>query len=343
MREKPTHVLVTGGAGFLGTGLTEALLRNGSRVTVLDRLFFGDTLGDLRADRRLRVIQGDIRTCPESVFKGVDAVVDLAALSNDPAGDLDPKKTMDINFRGRARVGRFAKKHGVKRYVVSSSCSIYGFQDGIVDETSRINPLTTYAEANGKVEAATLKLGDRRFTATALRLSTAFGWSRRMRFDLAINGMTLSLFRTGKARIMRDGMQWRPFVDVRDVARAFVTTLEAAPDAINGEIFNIGAQDLNVQIQPLARRLSAAVGIPFVEDWYGDPDHRSYRVAFSKAMKTLKYEARIRPEEAAKEIFAKLQDGSLKDEPSTRTVEWYKSLLEWNERLREVALDGRIL
>src|ERR1041385_1047382 len=137
-----THVLVTGGAGYIGSVLTQLLLERGYEVTVLDRLFFGDTLADLRSNSKIHVIQDDIRWCAESVFRGIDAICDLAPLSNDPAGELNPEKTLEINHEGRARICRMAKKAGVKRYVLASSCSIYGFQDAIVDETSDINPLT---------------------------------------------------------------------------------------------------------------------------------------------------------------------------------------------------------
>src|SRR5439155_25474223 len=131
----------------------------GHKVTVLDRFFFGDTLADLQGNAKLALVKDDVRTVPKDVFKGVDAVCDLAALSNDPAGELDPKKTLAINHQGRARVAKLAKEMGVKRYVLASSCSIYGFQDAVVDETSKINPLTTYAEANGLAEQSNLPLG----------------------------------------------------------------------------------------------------------------------------------------------------------------------------------------
>lgn len=337
----PGHVLVTGGAGYIGSTLTELLLSQGYDVTVLDRFFFGDTLADLRANPRLRTLRADVRTVTKDAFKGVTAVCDLAALSNDPAGELNPEKTLDINHRGRARVARFAKEAGVQRYVLATSCSIYGFQDDVVDETSPVNPLTTYAEANKLVEDSNLPLADRDFAVTALRQATVYGLSRRMRFDLAINGMTLALFKQGSVKIMRDGTQWRPMVHVRDTSRAFAAVLAAQPDEVSGEVFNVGSEDQNLQIRPLAERLSRAVGIPFVEDWYGDPDHRSYRVSFRKIRDRLGYRVTMQPEHGAKEIFAALKEGHAADAPETRTVEWYKRLLA-GER-PEVALDGVVL
>jgi nucleoside-diphosphate-sugar epimerase len=273
----------------------------------------------------------------------VDAVCDLAALSNDPAGELDPQKTLDINHAARARMAKMAKAHGVSRYVLASSCSIYGFQDHVVDETSPINPLTTYAEANGLAESSNLPLASEAFCVTALRQATVYGLSRRMRFDLAINGMTLSLFKQGRVKIMRDGRQWRPFVHVRDTCRAFIAVLEADPAKVSGEIFNVGSDDQNVQIGPLAERVSAAVGIKYDPDWYGDVDRRSYRVSFAKIGKRLGYRTEKQPEDGAREIFEALQKGALTDGPTTNTLNWYKTLIQWNQTMKEVAPHGIVL
>jgi nucleoside-diphosphate-sugar epimerase len=321
------HILVTGGAGYIGSTLTELLLSRGYEVTVLDRFYFGNTLTDLEKQPDLHLVKGDIRSVGPSVFKSVYGVCDLAALSNDPAGELDPEKTLEINHRGRARVCRLAKEAGVSRYVLASSCSIYGYQDEVVDERSHINPLTTYAEANGLAEKSALDEATDEFNVVALRQATVYGLSRRMRFDLAVNGMTLALFKHGSVRIMRDGKQWRPMIHVRDTSRAFIATLESEPQRVNGEVFNVGSEEQNVQVLPLAKRLSEAVGIPFKEDWYGDPDNRSYKVSFRKIRERLGYSTQLTPEDGAREIFAALKTGRLKDGTEARTVEWYKSLL----------------
>jgi len=337
------HVLVTGGAGYIGSILTEQLLDAGHRVTVLDRFFFGDTLAHLRERPGLELRKGDVRWVEPDIFDGIDAVLGLAAISNDPAGELDPEATRAINFRGRARMARLAKEHGVRRYVLASSCSVYGFQDGILDETSSTNPLTTYAEANIAAEQAILPLADSTFTVTALRQATVYGLSPRMRFDLAINGMTLGVLQEGSIPILRDGTQWRPMVHVRDTARAFVTVLGAPAEDVNGEIFNVGSDDQNFQIHPLAKRVSEAAGVPFVERWYGDPDRRSYRVSFAKIRKVLDFEPRHTPEDAAVEIKEALAEGRVVPDARTRTVEWYRELLTWKGRLEEILLDGRLL
>lgn len=334
-RPEGKHIVVTGGAGYIGSTLTELLLTRGYEVTVLDRFFFGDTLADLQSSPKLHLTKGDIRTVPTSIFKGVEGVCDLAALSNDPTGELDPEKTFEINHRGRARVCKLAKEAGVSRYVLASSCSLYGYQDELVDETSPLHPLTTYAEANDLAEGSALAESDERFTVTALRQSTAYGLSRRMRFDLAVNGMTLALYKQGSVRIMRDGTQWRPMIHVRDTSRAFIIVLESESDKVNKEVFNVGSQEQNLQVLPLAKRLSEAVGIPFREDWYGDPDSRSYRVNFQKIRERLHYSTEFSPEDGAREIFAALKSGTIADGPRTRTLEWYKMLLVSDGRALE--------
>lgn len=337
------RVLVTGGAGYIGSILTEMLLDQDYQVTVLDRFFFGPTLQHLADRGALRLVRGDVRTFDPELLDGVDAVCDLAALSNDPAGELDPDKTLDINHRGRARVARLAKERGVHRYVLASSCSVYGFQEGVLDETSRPQPLTTYAQANLNAEAANLPLADERFCVTALRQATVYGLSPRMRFDLAINGMTLGVFQQGRIPVLRDGTQWRPMVYVRDTCRAFIAVLQAERSAVNGQIFNVGSDEQNFQILPLARRVAEAVGRTFEFDWYGAPDHRSYQVSFAKIRSAIGYNTVYDPEHAAREMFEALQSGAVKPDAKTRTVEWYRSLIEWHKVISEVALSEGIL
>ena len=281
-------VLVTGGGGYIGSVLIQMLLERGYKVKCLDRFFFGmETLSHVAGDPNLEIIKDDVRWFDPNILRDVDAVIDLAALSNDPTGELDPTKTMEINYKGRVRVANLSKKYEVGRYILASSCSVYGFQDEVVNENSPTNPLTTYAKANVLAEKETLPLGDNNFCVTALRLATVYGLSPRMRFDLAINGMVLGFYKHGKIPIMRDGTQWRPFVHIKDAARAFIMVLEAEKDLVNKEIFNVGSNEQNYQIKPLAELIADAIGVPFNFEWYGSPDKRSYRVDFSKIRNVL--------------------------------------------------------
>ncbi|MHA1607374.1 MAG: NAD-dependent epimerase/dehydratase family protein [Candidatus Freyarchaeota archaeon] len=339
------RVLVTGGAGYIGSVLVRILLERGYRVRCLDRFFFGfDPVRDVEDDVNFEVVKGDVRFVDGSVMDGVDAVFDLAALSNDPTGELDPGKTMEINYRGRVRVARLARKHGVERYVLASSCSVYGFQDGLLREDSEVNPLTTYARANVLAEREVLPLSDGRFTVTVLRQATVYGFSYRMRFDLAVNGMVRGFFKNGRVPILRDGTQWRPFVHVRDTSRAFVKVLEAERELVDGQVFNVGSNEQNYQIFRLAETIADAIGLPFEYEWYGFPDHRSYRVCFDKIAGTLGFKPEYDVRRGAREVYDALKDGRLDpDDPRTITVKWYKHLLEMREFLKEIELDGVLL
>ncbi len=336
-------VLVTGGAGYIGSILSRILLEKGYDVTCLDRLFFGiDPIKDI-ADR-INLIKDDVRWFKPEILKDKDAVFDLASLSNDPSGELDPQKTLEINYKGRVRVAKLSKKYGVAKYVLASSCSVYGFQEKILKEESNLNPLTTYAKANVSAEKEILPLASKSFSATVLRQATVYGYSPRMRFDLAINGMTLGFYKNGKIPIMRDGKQWRPFIHVKDTSNAFVKILEADAELVNGQIFNAGSNEQNIQIYDLAQLIAKSINLPFNYEWYGSPDKRSYRVSFNKIKETLNFKPQYIPKEGAKEVFKALKDERIsEDDPRTITVKWYKHLLEIHTLIKEVEINGVIL
>lgn len=336
-------VVVTGGAGYIGSTLVPILVGRGYDVTVLDRLFFGrDSLSSL--GDKVNVVRDDIRSCGSEIFEGADAVLDLASLSNDPSGELDPQKTLEINFKGRVRVAELARKQKVSRYVLASTCSVYGSSESIANETSALNPLTAYARANALAEQETLKIGGGGFCKTILRQATVYGLSKRMRFDLAVNGMVLAYHKHGKISIMRDGTQWRPFVHVADTSKAFVAVLEAEKEVVDGEVFNVGSEGQNIQVMNLAKVVAESMDVPFEYQWYGSPDKRNYRVSFEKIGKKLGFKADFTPRDGAREIQAALRTGALDpDDPRWITVEWYKKLLSNPELGDKVALNGVII
>lgn len=322
-------VLVTGGTGYIGRVLVPMLIDAGHEVTAIDRQFLNyDDVNKEYEEIGCKLYKDDIRYFDPNLLRGQDAVVDLAALSNDPSGDLDPVKTWDINYLGRVRVARMAKKLGVQRYIVASSCSVYGFREDIANETTKPNPLTTYAQANIEIENDNLRLSDKEFTATALRFSTAFGYSKKMRFDIAINAMILNAFQSGKVKLMRDGNQYRPFVHVIDISRSILNVLGQDRGKVNGKIFNIGSDSLNVKLLDLANIVKNKVGSNNEIEWYGDPDVRSYRVSFQKAVEELDFKTVMTIEKGVDEILSKLKSGELRDVPQTHTVEYYKKLTE---------------
>ncbi|MCW4015236.1 MAG: NAD(P)-dependent oxidoreductase [Candidatus Bathyarchaeota archaeon] len=337
------NVLITGGAGYVGSVLSRMLLEKGYSVTVLDRLFFGaDSLKDI-VDQ-ITLIKDDVRFFNPDLLKGMDAVFDLAALSNDPCGELDPEKTLEINYKGRVRVANLAKKYGIKKYVFASTCSTYGFQEGFINEESNLNPLTTYAKASLMGENEILPLADDSFSATVLRQATVYGFSYRMRFDIAINGMVLGYYRNGKIPIMRSGKQWRPFVNVKDTSNAFITVLETEPELVNGQIFNVGSNEQNIQIFDLAKLVAEACNLPFNYEWYGDCDTRSYRVNFNKIKDVLNFEPQTTIKDGAKTMFDALKEERLNpDDPRTITVKWYKHLLEMQQVIKDTELNGVLL
>ena len=326
-------VLVTGGTGYIGRILIPDLIKKGHETTVIDRGFldYSNLTDDYGSN--VKILRDDIRTCDPELLKGFDAVIDLAALSNDPAGNLNKISTWDINYIGRLRIARLAKKLGTKRYVVASSCSVYGFQDDICTERTSTNPLTTYAEANVAVEKDNTALNDKNFRSTALRFATVFGYSKRFRLDLVINAMTFYGYKNGIIKMMRDGLQYRPFIHVKDVSRALISTIESENDEIGGKAINIGSSSLNLQIKDVAAAIKKKLGGNTEIELYGDPDNRSYKVNFDLARKLLNFETKYDLNFGIDEIINECKKG-LEDIPQMHTVDYYKKLLYYESELK---------
>jgi nucleoside-diphosphate-sugar epimerase len=341
-----TKVIVTGAGGYVGIPLCQILLQKGYEVVALDRYFFGeDKLSGILKHPALTVVKDDIRYCNTSIFKDVEAVFDLAGLSNDASAEIDVELTKSINYRGSERFAKAAKEGGVKRYIYASSASVYGAgSKEALKETDSLAPQTEYAKSKVAIEQVLTSLKSDTFSPVMLRNATIFGLAPRMRFDLAINIMTMRAWKERVVYIMGGGEQWRPFVHVNDVVAAFVLMLESPLEKVHGEVFNVGSSDLNFQIKQLAQFVVDVVPNVKIHVIPDDPDKRTYNVSFDKIQKTLGYSTKIQVHEGIVEIKQALEKGVLNpDDPTCYTLQWYKSLLSWEQRIKNLSYDGKIL
>jgi nucleoside-diphosphate-sugar epimerase len=282
-------ILLTGSHGYIGAVTGRVLVGAGHEVTGLDSyLYAGCDLGP--DDPAHAAIPKDVRDVDAAELGCYDAIVHLAALSNDPIGELSPDLTRAINLDATVRLAQSAKEAGVGRFIFASSCSMYGASDTdeLVDEEAPLKPLTAYAESKVRAEEALAELADADFSPIFMRNATAYGVSPRLRLDIVLNNLSAWGVTTGAIRIMSDGTPWRPLVHVEDISRATLALLEAPRDVVHAEPFNVGGSDENYQVRELAELVREAVGDCTVEyAGSGDPDPRSYRVSFAKLARAL--------------------------------------------------------
>jgi len=276
-------VLVTGHHGYIGSVLAPFLAAAGHDVTGLDTGFYRGC--DFGSDPKPVVGDvADVRDVVPADLSGFDAIVHLAALSNDPLGDLDPSLTEQINGEGTLRLARAARDAGVRRFVFASSCSMYGASgtEDALDEQAALRPLTPYAESKVRAEDGLFALSGPHFAPVSMRNATVFGASPRLRLDIVLNNLAAWAHTTGRIRLLSDGTAWRPLVHVRDVAKASAALLDAPEDLIRGEAFNIGTDEQNYLVRELADVLASVTGCEIEIAAGSSADERSYRVDFSK-------------------------------------------------------------
>jgi nucleoside-diphosphate-sugar epimerase len=282
------RIFVTGTEGYLGSLLAPELVRRGYEVIGLDTGYYKERMLYRDGGGTPLTLAKDLREVEAEDLKGVDAIVHMAELSNDPAGQLAPNITYDINHKGSVRLAELAKRAGVKRFVYMSSCSVYGVaENDFVDEESPVNPQTAYAECKTLVERDVKALADKRFAPTFMRNATAYGASPRMRFDIVLNNLAGLAWTTKVIRMTSDGTPWRPIVHGLDICQAIIAVLDAPSEAVANEVFNVGDTSHNYRVKEIAEIVGEVFPSCTVSFGPSSVDNRSYRVSFEKIRKHL--------------------------------------------------------
>lgn len=341
-------ILVVGGGGYIGGVLVEELLLRGYAVKVFDRLYFGD-IGIKGVRDKVELIVGDMRTLDIGVLDDVEAVINLGGLSNDPTAEYNPKANHEMNTVAAATLAKLCKQKGIKRHILASSCSVYYVQAGIdsadilLDETSRIDPKAAYSSSKFNAEKELLALVDDDFSPVILRQGTIFGFSPRMRYDLVINTFLRNALDKGVMSLHFGGEMWRPLIEVRDIARAYIACLQADEAKVKGQIFNVSAN--NYRISELALRVrDALTSIGIKSDVAVDYQYkgvRSYRVSTQKIEDALNFRPAITIQESVKDMVEKIHRYGYTDfdNPIYYNIKWMK-LLEETEKI--LAITGKV-
>ena len=343
-----SKVLLVGGAGYLGSVLAHELLERGYAVRILDRLYFGDQgLADIRD--RVELLVADMRGATEEALGDVDAVINVGGLSNDPTAEYNPRANHEMNVTAGVTLAKLCQNHGVRRYIYASSCSVYDRgvadeeRDVVLDETAQVSPRAAYSESKFAAERELLPLASDDFCVSILRKGTLFGFSLRMRYDLVVNTFVKDAMSRGVMTLHYGGEMWRPLVDVRDAARAYIALLQADTDAINGQVFNVVYR--NFRISELALRVRAALRESGVQcDILPDYNYkgvRNYRVSGKKLQRTLDFAPSITVEESVQTMVESIRRSGYTDfdNPRYYNIRWMQ-LLE--QAQRAIAVTGTV-
>jgi nucleoside-diphosphate-sugar epimerase len=318
MKEK---VLVIGGAGYLGSILVDELLKSGRSVKILDSFIYGKrSVEHLNGNSRVEVIEGDIRnieTVNAVMNHDTGSVILLAAVVGDPASASRPEQTVETNYLASQMIASACKLKGINRFIYASTCSVYGIGKEVLDESAPLNPVSLYAKTKISSEQSILQLVDDKFAPTIMRMSTLYGYSPRMRFDLVVNTMTMTAFADNKINVF-GGEQWRPLMHVKDAAKAYIKVLEADINDIKGKVYNVGSEEQNYRIKEVSSMIGKTISETSGKDVpvnieKTNTDARDYRVSFKKIQDELGFKVEHTVEEAAKEIYGALKSHEIKD------------------------------
>ena len=335
-------IIITGAGGYIGCELVKYLSKKKYKIIAIDRYFFGEE--KILKRKNIKLLKDDIRNLKIKNFKKIYAVIDLAALSNDITGEKYVRQTFDINFKARYKVAQLAKKAGVEKYILPSSCSNYGriSKNQIADEKYKLNPLTNYSKANTMEENKILKLKSKNFFPVILRQGTVYGFSNRLRLDLVVNRMTYEAFKNNRIPILKDGSQRRPTLHIIDAIRAMHMMIKIHKDKISGEIFNVGGDGNNLSINQLAKEIKSIFKKKIKIFYYGEKDLRSYFVSFKK-IKSLGYKTLYKPKDGAKQLVKMFKKKKIIIFDENITLKWYDNLNYWNDKIRKAAINNKIL
>jgi len=309
------RVLVIGGAGYIGSVMVRRMLQRGYKVRVLDSLLYGEqSIAELYNKPNFELIIGDFRHVDTVVqaARGVDAIIHLGGIVGDPACQLDPNFAIEVNFAATRMIKDVCSGFGIKRFIFASTCSIYGADDDILNEDSVPNPLGVYARSKVDSERILLERPNGSLNPTIFRMATVFGLSYRPRFDLVINKLT-AMAASGEEVTIFGGSQWRPFIHVDDVAKAFITCLESPLEKVGYQIFNVGENDLNCQICDIGEMISGLLPGSRIDRQVDLTDKRNYRVSFDKIRETLHFTCDRTIQDGITEIRSAIQNGLIDD------------------------------
>jgi len=319
---------VTGNQGYVGSVITEKLISQGFEVLGYDIGYFPQDFKLLK--NKVQTIKKDVRDITKKDIDECNAIIHLAALSNDPLGEIDSSLTNEINFLATIQLAKLAKEVGIERFVFSSSCSIYGSNEDIVNENSPMEPLTAYAKSKVDSEKELLKLKDDRFCPTILRNATVYGISPSQRLDLVVNNLVGSAITTNKIHLMSDGTSWRPLLHVEDMASAFIHVLKSSKQMVSGAIFNVGKNEENYKVIEIAEKIKKIIPNTELEfSKHASKDKRSYKVNFDKIKNELGFVPSWKLDDGIKQVYNTLLDKQFTEESFKNKIYSRVTYLNW--------------